>query len=106
MIKCVLPHLRRSRYLCQRTRLPYEWHKTMSAPFLVFGVSRQILGEEAFLIKESPYQKRDHRGDRDKPPKRAKRQRRAENVQKRTRVHRMGKDSGRPGRKKPVNSGD
>jgi hypothetical protein len=61
-------------------RLPHERHQTMPDPFLVFGISGQVLREEAFLVKEPPYQKWHHGGDRDKPPVRAKRQRRAEEV--------------------------
>lgn len=49
-------------------RLPHEWNKTMLDPFLVFGISGQIPGEEAFLVKEPPNQKWHHDGDRDEPP--------------------------------------
>lgn len=35
-------------------------------PFLVFGVSRQILREKTFLVNEPPDQKWPHRGDRGK----------------------------------------
>src|SRR5262249_53248140 len=76
----------------QPTRLPHEWHKTVPHPLLVFCVSGQIPGEEPFLLKEPPEQKGYHRGDRDKPPVRAQRQRRAEQVQGRTGGHRMAKD--------------
>jgi hypothetical protein len=38
----------------------------MPDPLLVFGISGQVLGEEAFLVKEPPDQKGHHGGDRDK----------------------------------------
>src|SRR5262249_26502157 len=87
-------------------RLPQEWHKPMPDPLLVFGISGQVLGEEAFLVKEPPYQKWHHCGDRDKPPVRTKRERRAENVQETTRVHRMANDCVRPGRNDLLIFGD
>src|SRR5215510_6482285 len=62
-------------------RLPHEWHKTVPHTSLVVGITGQISGEEAFFVKEPPYQKWNHRGDREKSPVRAKRQRRTENVQ-------------------------
>src|SRR4030095_16621953 len=70
----------------------------MLYPFLVFGVSGQIAGEESFLVKKPPNEKRHHYSERDKPPVRAERQRRAKEVQGVTRVHRMANDRVWPGR--------
>jgi hypothetical protein len=39
----------------------------MLYPFLVFGLSGQIAGEESFLVKKPPNEKRHHYSERDKP---------------------------------------
>src|SRR5262249_31105845 len=64
---------------------------------LIFGVAGQIPCEEVFLVKKSPDQKWNYCCDCNKSPVRAECQRRASEVQRSARIHRMTNDCVWPG---------
>src|SRR5262245_45950888 len=74
-----------SRRSCQRggdksTELPDERYQTITDSPLVFGIARQIRGQHALLVEESPDQERRHGGDRHQSPVGAEGQRRGRQV--------------------------
>src|SRR5215472_12624056 len=60
--------------------LPNVRHKTMLDFLLVFHITRQMVCKEPLLIKEPPYQEWRHKYERNQPPVRAERKRRANEI--------------------------
>src|SRR5262245_41431089 len=61
--------------------LPHQRHKTMTNPPPLLRISCQIPRKDSFFVEKPPEQERHHRGDRNKAPVRAERERRPEEVE-------------------------
>src|SRR5215475_1277235 len=61
--------------------LPHHGHQAMTDPLPVFRVAREIPRQDSLLVEKPPEQERRHRGERQKAPVGAERERRAEHVE-------------------------
>src|SRR2546427_1684489 len=56
---------------------------------LILRIARQILHQQSFLLKDSPYKREHHEEEREESPPRAERKSRADEKNKASHIHRV-----------------